>query len=282
MLIILEILNNDCVTLAYDVTNNMTKGTFAIVGVAAVSLAVSAGTAIGAASKAKKNAREAGREKKALEAEITRKENSRQTIINPYSGFKDISALAGDLSSLISNPYENLGVATQAAEIQMEQTDIALANTLDTLRASGASAGGATALAQAALQSKRGVSASIEQQEAQNEKLRAQGESQMQQMQMAEQQRLQGVQISEAQRIQQAQAAGEQFKFGAQESREIQKLNRLSGQQAQAQQNIAQANEARAAANSSFMSSVGQIGGAAIGQAPNMDFGGATIGANPE
>jgi len=246
---------------------------FIIVGVAAASLAVSAGTAIGASSKAKKNAREAGREKKALEAEITRKENSRQTIINPYSGFKDISALAGDLSSLISNPYENLGVATQAAEIQMEQTDIALANTLDTLRASGASAGGATALAQAALQSKRGVSASIEQQEAQNEKLRAQGESQMQQMQMAEQQRLQGVQISEAQRIQQAQAAGEQFKFGAQESREIQKL---SGQQAQAQQNIAQANEARAAANSAFISSVGQIGGATIGQAGSMDFGGFT------
>ena len=272
MFIILEILNNDCVTLAYDITNNMTKSTFAIVGVAAASLIVSAGTAIGASSKAKKNAREAGREKKALEAEITRKENSRQTIINPYSGFKDISALAGDLSSLISNPYENLGVATQAAEIQMEQTDIALANTLDTLRASGASAGGATALAQAALQSKRGVSASIEQQEAQNEKLRAQGESQMQQMQMAEQQRLQGVQISEAQRIQQAQAAGEQFKFGAQESREIQKLNRLSGQQAQAQQNIAQANEARAAANSAFMSSVGQIGGATIGQAENIKF----------
>ena len=62
----------------------------------------------------------------------------------------------------------------------MEQADIALANTLDTLRATGASAGGATALAQAALQSKKGIAASIESQEVQNEKLRAQGEANLQ------------------------------------------------------------------------------------------------------
>ena len=36
-----------------------------------------------------------------------------------------------------------MSVATQAAEMQMEQTDIALANTLDTLMATGAGAGGA-------------------------------------------------------------------------------------------------------------------------------------------
>jgi len=47
--------------------------------------------------------------------------------------------------------------------------------------ATGASAGGATALAQAAAQSKRGISASIEGQEAQNNQLRAQGEAAMQQ-----------------------------------------------------------------------------------------------------
>lgn len=76
----------------------------------------------------------------------------------------------------IRNPMANLGVATQAAEMQIEQTDIALANTLDAIRATGAAAGGATALAQAALQSKKDVSANIEQQEVQNEQLRAQGE----------------------------------------------------------------------------------------------------------
>ena len=68
--------------------------------------------------------------------------------------------------------------------MQAEEADIALANTLDMLRSTGASAGGATALAQAALQSKRGVSANIEQQEAQNQKLRAQGEVQKQQQLM--------------------------------------------------------------------------------------------------
>ena len=76
----------------------------------------------------------------------------------------------------ITNPFANLGVATQAAEMQIEQTDIALANTLDAIRATGAAAGGATALAQAALQSKKDVSASIEQQEASNERMRAEGE----------------------------------------------------------------------------------------------------------
>ena len=76
----------------------------------------------------------------------------------------------------ITNPFANLEVATQAAEMQIEQTDIALANTLDAIRATGAAAGGATALAQAALQSKKDVSASIEQQESRNEQLRAQGE----------------------------------------------------------------------------------------------------------
>jgi hypothetical protein len=143
-----------------------------------------------AANKAKKAAQAAGREQKKNEAELERIKKSRQTIINPYSTTTDLSALAQDLSGQISNPFQQLGVATAAAEIQMEQSDIALANTLDTIRATGASAGGATALAQAALQSKKGVAASIEQQEAQNEKLRAQGEQQLQQQKLSEQQRL--------------------------------------------------------------------------------------------
>tara|TARA_R100001460_G_scaffold15631_5_gene34368 strand:+ start:6468 stop:7136 length:669 start_codon:yes stop_codon:yes gene_type:complete len=94
-----------------------------------------------------------------------------------YDGSDKIRAM----KDLVSNPYANLGVATQAAEMQAEQTDLALANTLDTIQATGMGAGGATALAMAAAQSKKGISASIEQQEAQNEKLRAQGETQKQQ-----------------------------------------------------------------------------------------------------
>ena len=61
----------------------------------------------------------------------------------------------------IGNPYANLGVATKASEFQAEQADISLANTLDTIRATGGGAGGATALAQAALTSKQGISADL-------------------------------------------------------------------------------------------------------------------------
>tara|TARA_Y100001937_G_scaffold94661_1_gene128404 strand:- start:1048 stop:1614 length:567 start_codon:yes stop_codon:yes gene_type:complete len=91
--------------------------------------------------------------------------------------YQEMLSALEDNRQQITNPYANLSVATQAAEFQAEQADIALANTLDTLRSTGASAGGATALAQAALQSKKQVSASLEQQEAQNEKLKAQGEA---------------------------------------------------------------------------------------------------------
>jgi len=76
----------------------------------------------------------------------------------------------------IGNPYANLGVAAKASEFQAEQADISLANTLDTIRATGGGAGGATALAQAALTSKQGISADLQRQEAANQKLYAQGE----------------------------------------------------------------------------------------------------------
>jgi len=167
-------------------------------------------------------------------------ENSRDPVVNPYAGVTDLSDLAKDLSDQISNPYAQLGVATQAAEIQAEEADIALANTLDTLRATGASAGGATALAQAAMRSKKGVAASIEQQESQNEKLRAQGQQQMEQLKMQEQQRLQGIDISEGQRTQSAEAQGLAFQFSAQEARDNSKIQRLYNEQIAAQNQMAQ------------------------------------------
>ena len=93
---------------------------------------------------AKKAAREAAKRRAKLQAKMAQLEASRQEIINPYEGVKD-------LTSMISNPFAQLSVATKAAEIQIEEADISLANTLDTMRATGASAGGATALANAAL-----------------------------------------------------------------------------------------------------------------------------------
>ena len=161
-------------------------------------------------SAAKKAARAAAARKRALEQKLKSLEDNRQEIINPYAGFQN-------LSSSISNPFANLGVATKAAEMQAEEADISLANTLDTLRATGASAGGATALAQAALRSKKDVSASIEQQEATNSRLKAQGEQQMQEARRAEEIRMQ-----------QAGAAGKQFVFGQTERREQQQLDRTA------------------------------------------------------
>ncbi len=216
---------------------------------------------------AKRRQRRAMAEKRRLEGKLDSLEKSRQAIINPYEGVTDISSMAKDLSGMVSNPYASLGVATQAAEIQIEEADIALANTLDTLRATGASAGGATALAQAALQSKKGVSSSIEQQEAQNEKLRAEGEANLERLQMAEAQRVQSVGLSEAQRVQQAGAAGKQFMFSQREQREMQQLDRVSAQISGAQKQAAQAASDRAAISSSMISGLGNIAGSYIGAA---------------
>ena len=179
--------------------------------------------------------------RKTAEARLVELENNRQPVMNPFEGVED-------LSGMMSNPAASLGVATQAAEMQVEQADISLANTLDTIRATGGGAGGATALAQAALQSKKGVSANIEQQEASNEKLRAQGEQQLQQQR-----------LSEKQRIQQAEAAGKQFTFLQQEERENTQLDRT---QAKIQGNEAREMQASADITGAI---TGALGGTAQG-----------------
>jgi len=186
-------------------------------GTAATAAVVGGAVQSGQEHKAMVNARNA---KEIAAAKVKSLQEGRQTIINPYAGVSDLSSMAEDLSSMMSNPFESLGVATQAAEIQAEEADISLANTLDMLRATGASAGGATALAQAALASKKGVSASIEQQEAQNERLKAQGAQNLMQAKVNEQQRLQNIAITEGQRVQQADAQGKIFEFQAQEDRD--------------------------------------------------------------
>lgn len=127
---------------------------------------------------------------KAKQAHLDNLLKNRQPAINPYAG--------------MTNQMANLSVSTKAAEFQAEQTDMALANTLDTIAATGGGAGGATALAQAALQSKKGIAASLEQQEANNQKLAAQGAQQLQ-TQMAE---------------------GEKFKFNTTENRQNADIDR--------------------------------------------------------
>jgi hypothetical protein len=191
---------------------------------AGIGAAVSIGGAIFGSSAARRAKRRAARQARKLEGKLRQMEANRQAIINPYEGVTS-------LSNMLSNPFERLTVATKATEIQMEQTDIALANTLDTLMATGASAGGATALAQAALQSKKGVAANIESQEVANDARRAQGEATLMQQKK-----------SEAQRMQASDVAGKQFVYGETEKRETTAMNRVSnqiaalrGQEAQAQ-----------------------------------------------
>jgi hypothetical protein len=92
----------------------------------------------------------------------------RQTPTNPFAN--------------MTNYASNLAVATQAAEIKAREADQSLANTLDTIRATGLGAGGATALAQAAAKAKQGVAADIEKQEAANQSLMAKGEADRQMM----------------------------------------------------------------------------------------------------
>ena len=184
---------------------------------------------------AKKRARAAAKEKARLQAKLNNLEENRQEIVNPYQ----------DLSSMISNPFANLSVATGAAEIKIEEADISLANTLDTIRSTGGS-GSATALANAALKSKKGVAASIEMQEKQNEDKRAAGEKQKQDALM-----------KEGQRVQQ----GEAWEFGQREQREMQQLDRTAAMLGAAGQAQAQAQSDQTGAITGMFGSLAGIAG---------------------
>jgi hypothetical protein len=198
-------------------------------------------------SSAKKAARAAEAEKRRLTNKLHNLEKNRQEVVNPY---EDVTSLSG----MISNPFANLSVATGAAEIKIEEADISLANTLDTIRSTGASAGGATALAQAALRSKKGVAASIEQQEKSNQDKAAAGEQQMQRAKMAEEQR-----------IQSAEAAGKQFVFGATEQREVKEMDRTYAEMMGAAQSEAQAKADQTGAMTGMFGSLATIGGGMLG-----------------
>ena len=152
-------------------------------------------------------------------------EKNRQEVINPYEN--------------MANEFENLGVATQASKFQAEEADIALANTLDTIMQTGGGAGGATALARAALESKRGISADIQKQEKANNDARAEGANQVQQLK----------------------AQGEAYKFETQEARDVTKMDRLQSQQDNAENREMMARNAKMAANQELIGAVGSMAG---------------------
>jgi len=225
---------------------------------------IAAGASIFGAVSAGKRAKRAQKEKTRLTGELDTLERNRQSIINPYEGVTDLSAMVSDLSSIASNPFDSLSVSTAASEMQAEQTDLALANTLDALRATGASAGGATALARMALESKKGISANIEQQEVNNQKLRAQGEQNLQAIKLSEAKRVQGALMGEAGRIQQADVSGKEFVYSEKERRQTEQLNRKQAQITGQAQAAAQARSDQSAAISSGLTAAGDITGALI------------------
>ncbi len=196
---------------------------------------------------ARRQARAAKSRMRKLNSKLNSLEANRQDIINPYA---DVTSTA----DMLSNPFTQLSVSTAAMDMQIEQTDQALANTLDTLRQTGGGAGSATALAQAALQSKKDVAADIQRQEVQNDKARIQGEANLQKDLIAEKQRMQSVDVQ-----------GKQFVYSETEQREQQQLDRVSNQIAAQQQNLATAQANQSAATSGMFSALGGIATSAFG-----------------
>jgi len=153
----------------------------------------------------------------------------------------------------LNNPYANLTVATEAFKMQAEQADQALANSLDVMMETGQAAGGATALAQAALQSKRGIAASINAQEVQNKAMAAEGEASIQ-TQMA-----QG-----AQRLDEMRAQGDILKQQDAINFHEMQMDRTAGLLDNAAQNEMDAKSARSAAIAGIGNSIASSAGIAV------------------
>ena len=170
--------------------------------------AVAGGTAAGVnASKNKKAARLEAAKQRRMEQRLEQLEQMRQPVINQAAKIRE-------MKDQVFNPYSNLGVAMKATELQIAETDKALANTLDAIQSQGPGAGNATALAQMAASGKAQVAAQIENQEANNMKLRIEGESAKQQQLM---------------QLEQTALAEEVAAFDRQESRDIAQIARTAG-----------------------------------------------------
>lgn len=149
------------------------------------------------------------REQKAAEAELAQQKQSFMDFqfTNPYAGLENVA--------------EDLTINQDAAQFQAQQTDAALAQSMQAAVASGGAPGGAQAIAQAALQSKRGVAADIARQEQAN--------------QMA--------QVNQAGKLQQLEAQGEEDLQSQQYIRQGELLNMASGRKVAADQARAQATQ---------------------------------------
>jgi hypothetical protein len=203
---------------------------------------------------------------KDFKAELDATKANRIDIKNPYENVTNAFENLTNPYAGMTNQYANLGVATQAAEFQAEQADLALANSLDAMMKTGMGSGGATALAQAALQSKKGIAADIQQQEAANQKMAAKGAMDVAQMKAEGQLRTDQAKAQGDAQAQQLRGAGEQFRQQLEEQRSMSDMGYAAGMMQNAQQNAAMADMAQTQAIVDLGSAFGQtamgIGGA--------------------
>ena len=102
------------------------------------------------------------------------------------AGQTNVAGLARGADTGLTNTMRNLQVSTAGAELAAQEADQSLAASQDIAAQTGTGAGGATALAAAAVRSKSGIRADIDKQVKQNEMLRARGESEFQRAQLAQ------------------------------------------------------------------------------------------------
>ena len=146
-------------------------------------------------------------EQRRRNAKIAELEMSRQEVV-------DMSDEIRDMKDDVLNPYQNLGVAMSGIELQMEETDEALANILNNMNRAGVGAGAATQLARSAAASKLKVAAQLENQELANQKQYLAGEAQK---------------LNTIMSLEQAALKEEINVYGRQEGRDIARLDRLAG-----------------------------------------------------
>ena len=164
------------------------------------------------------------REQRQAQAEFEAQKQALQgtTFENTYAGLENVA--------------EDLTVNQQASQFQAQQTDAALAQSMQAAIASGGAPGGAQAIAQAALKSKAGISADLAKQEQANQMARASAE----------------------QKLQADEAAGADMVQARNYQKQQQMLNLAS------QRKIA-ADQARAQATSQLVGGIGQLGSGLAG-----------------
>ena len=203
----------------------------------AVLIVAGVGAAIGIAGGAISSSQSA-KQARIESAKARRQEKKLEQLERMRPPVVDQSQKIRNLKSQVFNPYEQMGIAMKGVEMQIEQQDQDLANTLDAINKSGTSAGGATALARAAAEGKAKVAASIENQEAANQKLKITGEANRLKQQMD---------------LEQLALTEEINAFDRQETRDLAKLDRTSALADQSNQNAA---DLYAAAQNALVSGV--------------------------